>query len=78
MKCPERELRGQMSNAEFWEHVESGRHEVLEYLKEDDEPSVDEQLEDLLRCPVCGEFNHCAVDSEGRPLIHSEGLQSSG
>lgn len=64
--CPEAELRDEMNDGEFWEHVFGGGPDV------DYEPDADElqAVADLTPCLECGEFGPCAYDDDGRPLVH--------
>lgn len=65
--CSLRDRRARMTDDEFWA-------DVAERLgacdPEDEEPEVD--LVPLLDepCAVCGSNGACAVDSEGRAMIH--------
>lgn len=72
--CEEADLRDSMTEDEFWGHV-LGRIAAAHRLShlDDDECDVDEAIPYLLAdpCEVCGATGACAIDSEGRPLIHT-------
>jgi hypothetical protein len=69
--CPDYDRRAALSDSEFWEEV-SGSPPLQE------EDFLDEPVSGSYQpCPVCHEVGHCATDSEGRPLVHAEGLESS-
>lgn len=70
--CPEAEYRAGLSDGDFWTYALTGvRPEDSAY--DDPEPPewIDMVTIDMAPCPVCGERGACAVDAEGRVLIHA-------
>jgi len=63
-----------MSDEEYWEDVAASLQDRP--LEED---VNDENLQDVFTfpdpCGVCGEYGACGYDSEGRALVHAEGLR---
>ena len=72
--CPEAEYRDSLSDEDFWVYVLTGQR------PDDPDPDCwDEEVPDEIEmqtlhiadpCPECGEVGACAVDAEGRALIH--------
>lgn len=63
--CPEADLRDQMDDGEFWDHVFPARPE------DDDWPDPEDFGPDIpVPCPVCGDTGACGYDEDGRPWIH--------
>lgn len=70
--CPEHELREKMSDDEFWAHVfPQPEFDEEDFLNSEPLDRVDTS------CSVCGSNTACGYDSEGRPLIHSEGFKDT-
>lgn len=72
--CSEAEYRDSLSDDDFWVYVLTGQR------PDDPDPDYwDEEVPDDIEmqtmgiaepCPECGERGACAVDAEGRALIH--------
>lgn len=73
--CPEADLRDGMTDAEFWDHIATGLdldhrgplHDVP--IDADDWRFI---VDIPSPCPVCGGWNACGYDTDGRPFIHVE------
>ncbi len=64
--CPEALTRDAMSDGEFWEHVFGGGPEQEVF----DPAEYEIPTAQYDPCPECGEQGPCAVDDQGRPMIH--------
>lgn len=76
-RCPEAELRDNMSEGEFWEHVSRNLG-----VNTDPDDIVDAEIVrdpaefyDGDVCTECGSEGACAYDSEGRALIHAQPIE---
>ena len=70
-RCTVRDVRSQMTDQQFWDHV----YQVNIGAPDDDGPDLDDFGPDVpmtgTPCPECGEAGACAWDANGRPLIHA-------
>lgn len=62
--CPEHDKRAAMTDDEFWAYVFPQPPEPT--IWDDDGPGMDQA------CEVCGESGACGYDAEGRPMIHTD------
>ena len=71
--CPEAKYRASLSDDEFWDYVLTGvRPDDPRYDEEPEPPDeIEMQMLGATPCPECDEVGACAVDDEGRALIHA-------
>lgn len=74
--CKESELRFQMTDEEFWNHVYYGPWHVPPVDGDDEDwldGSYDETSQQWRRCLECGATAECGRDEEDRPWTHAVG-----
>ncbi len=71
--CQEEDLRKELDDDEFWDHVFNSLYEQEQ--DEQEEPDIYELeemgLEVRKPCPLCNATSACGYDDEDRPWIHA-------